>query len=79
MPPNPEFLSRAAAAGAEIQVYVGGQLAFTGTVDSRKGTGSKKGKEGTEENNNESEWHNDTTNYDNPDEYTIKLTARGKI
>ena len=75
MPSGP--IARAAAAGAEIQVYVGGQLAFFGTVDSRKGTGSKKGKEGTEENNKEPSGTTMSTNI-GPDEYTIKLTARGK-
>ena len=58
-------------------VYVGGQLAFTGDVDKRKGTGSKKGKEGTEENNKEPSGATMSTNI-GPDEYTIKLTARGK-
>ena len=75
MPIQP--IVRAAAAGAEILVYVGGQLAFTGDVDKRKGTGSKKGKEGTEENNNEPSGATMSTNI-GPDEYTIKLTARGK-
>ena len=75
MPSGP--IARAATAGAEIQVYVGGQLAFFGTVDSRKGTGSKKGKKGTEENNKEPSGATMSTNI-GPDEYTIKLTARGK-
>src|SRR5262245_43286429 len=35
---------RSIMCGAEIQVYVAGQMAFTGTVDARKGTGAKKGK-----------------------------------
>ena len=39
MPPVPMF---AAQAGAEIQVYIGGQLAFTGTVDRREGKAEKK-------------------------------------
>lgn len=75
MPSGP--LARAAKAGAEIQVYVGGQLAFFGTVDARKGTGSKKGQQGTEENNKEPSGTTMSTNI-GPDEYTIKLTARGK-
>ena len=72
-----QSIARAAAAGAEILVYVGGQLAFTGDVDKRKGTGSKKGQEGTEENNKEPSGATMSTNI-GPDEYTIKLTARGK-
>src|SRR6187399_2044937 len=60
MPSGP--MARAASAGAEILVYIGGQLAFTGTVDSRKGTGSKKGKEGTEENNQEPSGASTSTN-----------------
>jgi prophage tail gpP-like protein len=37
---------RAARAGAPIQVYVAGQLAFTGTVDAREGAGSKNDRKG---------------------------------
>lgn len=40
IPANPQI--RAVAAGAEIQVYIAGHLAFSGSIDSR--TGSGKGK-----------------------------------
>ena len=33
----------AAKAGAQIQVYIAGQLAFTGYVDKRTGSGAKSG------------------------------------
>ena len=44
MPSGP--IARAAAAGAEILVYVGGQLAFTGVIGSAR-TSSEKGQGGT--------------------------------
>src|SRR5262245_3067693 len=47
MPPLP--MLREAMAGQEIMVYIAGQLAFTGTIDKRSGTGAKKGKPGTKE------------------------------
>lgn len=37
----------AARAGAPIQAYVAGQLAFTGTIDQRAGTGARQGEKGT--------------------------------
>lgn len=40
IPNNPQM--RAIAAGAEIQVYIAGNLAFTGTVDARTGSGQGK-------------------------------------
>jgi len=70
-------MARAAAAGAEIQVYIGGQLAFFGNVDKRKGTGSKKGKKGTEEKNDDPQGGSMSSSI-GPTEYTIKLSARGK-
>ena len=75
MPSAP--MARAAAAGAEILVYVGGMIAFTGTVDKRKGTGSKSGKKGTKEEDSSKSGTSMSTNI-GPDEYTIKITARGK-
>lgn len=76
MPSGP--IARAAAAGAEINVYVGGQLAFTGNVDKRKGTGAKKGTAGTEESEGDSGKGASLSVNIGPNEYTIKLTARGK-
>jgi prophage tail gpP-like protein len=75
MPSAP--IARAAAAGAEIQVYIAGQLAFTGYVDKRKGTGAKSGKKGTKEKDSGDSGGTISSNI-GPDEYTIKLTARGK-
>jgi prophage tail gpP-like protein len=74
-------IARAAKAGAEIQCYIAGQLAFTGTVDSRKGTGAKKGKdqtEGTDTDNEETKGETSMSVSIGPNEYTIKLSARGK-
>ena len=75
MPSAP--LARSAAAGAEIQCYIAGQLAFTGTVDKRKGSGTQKGKEGTEDQDTSSGESSLSVNI-GPTEYTIKLSARGK-
>jgi len=71
----------AAKCGAEITVYVGGQLAFCGTVDRRSGSGTKKGKKGAdEENQKEGKGSGGTQMSVNigPTEYTVKLSARGK-
>jgi prophage tail gpP-like protein len=74
-------IARAAKAGAEIQCYIAGQLAFTGTVDKRKGTGAKKGKEktgGTDDENPEHKGESSASVNIGPNEYTIKISARGK-
>lgn len=42
IPANPQM--RSVVAGAEIQVYIAGNLAFTGTIDSRTGSGKGKHK-----------------------------------
>lgn len=42
IPANPQI--RAVAAGAEVQVYISGNLAFVGTIDSRTGSGKGKHK-----------------------------------
>jgi prophage tail gpP-like protein len=68
----------AAKAGAEITVYVGGALAFIGNIDSRKGTGAKKGKEGTAKEETEQKGEAKASVSIGPNEYTIKLSARGK-
>lgn len=70
-------IARSASAGAEIQVYIGGMLAFTGTVDKRKGTGAKKGDDGTDD-NTETHGTSQMSVSIGPNEYTVKLTARGK-
>jgi len=69
---------QAAKAGAEIVVYIAGQLAFTGSVDSRTGTGAKKGKDGTAKESKESKGDVSSSISIGPNEYTIKLSARGK-
>ena len=75
MPPTP--IARSAKPGAEVQVYIAGQMAFTGTVDKRKGTGAKHGKEGTD-NEDETKGESSMSVNIGPNEYTIKLSARGK-
>ncbi|MEY9235407.1 prophage tail gpP-like protein [Bradyrhizobium japonicum] len=74
-------IARSAKAGAEIQCYIAGQLAFTGTVDKRQGTGAKKGKDpegGTDTENEENKGSTSMSVNIGPNEYTIKLSARGK-
>lgn len=79
-------IARSARAGAEIQCYIAGQLAFTGTVDSRTGTGARKGHPGTATSTEEvhdgggsEESGGGSMNVNiGPNEYTIKLSARGK-
>lgn len=77
MPSAP--MARAAVAGAEIQCYIAGQLAFTGTVDIRTGTGAKKGKTGTAKEEKEHKGKGGSASVNiGPNEYTIKISARGK-
>lgn len=75
MPPSP--ILRSVNTGSKIQVYIGGQLAFTGSVDKRQGSGQKTGKKGASD---QEETKGDTTMSVNigPNEYTIKITARGE-
>ena len=88
VPPAP--IVREAQAGAEIQVYVGGQLAFTGSVDRREGKAEKKadhkmdkgtgikaypGREKHPAGSTEGHGHEISLG---PTEYTIHLSARGK-
>ena len=71
----------AAKCGADISVYIGGQLAFCGTVDKRSGSGTKKGKKGADEENQKEGKGASGTQMSvsiNATEYTIKLSARGK-
>jgi prophage tail gpP-like protein len=91
MPTGP--IVRAARAGAPIQVYVAGQLAFTGTVDSREGTGTKKaGKGGKKGGGGKGgkgkgkgggkeggdEGGGNVSVSIGPNEYKVTITARGK-
>jgi prophage tail gpP-like protein len=74
MPATPMLTN--AKAGAEILVYVAGNLAFTGTIDKRAGTGAQKGEPGTSATEGS---HGTTMSAQiGPNEYTIKLSARGK-
>jgi len=71
----------AAKCGAEITVYVGGQLAFCGSIDKREGSGTKKGKKGADKSNQKEGKGASGTQMSvsiNATEYTIKLSARGK-
>jgi prophage tail gpP-like protein len=78
----------AARAGAQVQVYVAGHLAFTGTVDKRQGTGAKKGKEGKagggkggkkgKSAGGGEEAGGNISSSIGPNEYTVTITARGK-
>lgn len=84
-------LVREARVGGEIQVYVAGQLAFTGTVDRREGKGKKgkderktakgagiktySGKQPHAKGTSAGHGHEISIG---PNEYTIHLTARGK-
>jgi prophage tail gpP-like protein len=76
MPSGP--MVKAAKAGAEVQCYIGGQLAFTGSVDKRQGSGTKKGKKGSDDANSETKGSSTASVSIGPNEYTIKLSARGK-
>ena len=71
-----------AARGREITVYVGGHLAFTGYIDKRNGTGARKGENGTSENGVSTTQEGDFSSGQSlsigPNEYTIRLSARGK-
>jgi prophage tail gpP-like protein len=71
----------AAKCGAEINVYIAGQLAFCGTVDKREGSGTKKGKKGADKTNKKEGKGKEGTQASltiGPNEYTIKISARGK-
>jgi len=80
----------AVKAGAPIQVYIAGQLAFTGYVDARTGSGAKSGsgEEGSADKPSGEQTEGGgpgggegggsmTTNI-GPNEYTVKISARGK-
>lgn len=80
MPEQPVAVD--ATKNKEIKVYVGGHLAFFGKVDKRKGSGKKHGSDGTDNNSHAREAASDnafsrSANI-SADEYTVKITARGK-
>lgn len=66
-----------AAISKQVLVYIGGQLAFTGTLDKRQGSGIKHGAPGSTISDGST---GDTSRAASigPNEYTVKLTARGK-
>lgn len=65
------------ARGKEITVYIGGKLAFTGTIDKRKGNGVVKGEDGSAESDGEGGDFSRNASI-GANEYTVKITARGK-
>jgi prophage tail gpP-like protein len=75
MPSSPVVVD--AAVSKEFLVYIGGQLAFTGTLDKRTGSGIKHGKAGSGISNG-SAGSSDRAAGIGPNEYTVQLTARGK-
>lgn len=83
--PNAPVVANAAH-GREITVYIGGNLAFIGTIDKRIGTGARHGKGGTTVNDGShgsssvvsSDGNSRSVNI-GPNEYTVKLQARGKL
>lgn len=70
--------------GAEILVFVGGEIAFTGSVDRRRDTGAKHGSQVGTKNSDKSDGGESSgagvTRSINigPDEYTLKVSCRGK-
>lgn len=68
-----------ACRGREITVYVGGHLAFIGIIDKRRGTGAKKGDDGTSKSQTSTNKFSSSQSLTiGPNEYNVKLTARGK-
>lgn len=77
MPERPVAIN--ATKNKEITVYIGGQLAFTGKVDKRIGSGVKRGQTGSDDNpHSAGEGDFSRSAQIGADEYTVKLTARGK-
>ena len=79
MPDSPCVVD--AARGREITAYIGGHLAFIGYIDKRTGTGARHGeKEGTAESPTPepTEGGGSQSLSIGPNEYTVKLSARGK-
>jgi prophage tail gpP-like protein len=80
MPDAPMMVS--ALTGAEITAYVGGQLAFVGSIDRRRGTGARGGTPGTNGEPASGSGSSDASGGGSvnvgPNEYTLSITARGK-
>lgn len=75
MPSSPVVVD--AAVAKEFTVYIGGQLAFVGTLDRRTGSGVKHGAPGSTISEGSSGGTERSANI-GPNEYTVQLTARGK-
>lgn len=69
------------AVGNEILVYIGNNIAFTGKIDKRTGTGDKHGRSGTKDTpdkaSNEKSSGTGSVSI-GPNEYSVKFQARGK-
>lgn len=79
MPNTPIALD--AAPGNQVQVYIGNHLAFTGSIDGRRGSGVQHGSSPAKraEKSTSSLTGTGTRNVNiGPDEYTVKVSARGK-
>lgn len=80
MPDAPVIVD--AARGREITVYIGGHLAFIGSIDKRLGKGSRKAEEGVSTSDvsvtPNGDFGSSSTLSIGPNEYTVNLTARGK-
>ena len=74
VPPRPVMVN--AARGRKIAVYIYGNLAFRGILDSRTGSGVKEGEPGSSKSSSSAGESTNTVNI-GPDEYTVKLSARG--
>lgn len=75
--PNKPVLA-AAAAGAEITVYVGGQIAFTGTIDTRSGEGAQgRDSKGRFTGGGGGDGGGRSVSI-SKDSYSIRISARGK-
>lgn len=69
-----------AARGRQVALYVGGQIAFLGTIDAREGSGAHHGDPGTTSSESSTIGSKGKTNSSvdiGPNEYTVKLSARG--
>lgn len=81
MPKEPVLVDVAIA--KDIQIYIGGQLAFNGTVDRRNGEGSASQNRDTKGRftsgfNGENSGSSSRSASIGPDRYTVTITARGK-
>lgn len=75
MPTQPVIVD--AAISKELLIYIGGQLAFSGTIDSRTGSGVKHGAAGSSISEGSSGGSSRSVNI-GPNEYTVRITGRGK-